>query len=82
VCTSDAGMHLVHPVFAQLFRHNRGGAAFGEPDLGMGMKVLEDLGQLIRIVGNNWQNGYYALSSICVGSGIVALPMSESSSTV
>ena len=53
---ADACMHLVHTHIAQLLRHDPSGPRFQEPNFGMRMQILENLGQLVGAVLDDGQD--------------------------
>ena len=68
----DAGVHLVHPVFPQLFSNDARGPDLGEPDFRMSVQILENLFKLGLALLDNWQNSHYAFPSsqsrsLCAG---------------
>jgi hypothetical protein len=47
-----ARVHLVNTPFAQAVGDDGSGSVFLEPDFGVGVKILKDCGQLVRVIGD------------------------------
>ncbi len=74
-------MHLA-AIFGELFRDQIAGALLGEAELGMGVDVAADFGQLVEVVEDLGDDRHEGLRCRRTGSGAIVMRAPKSRRTI